>query len=137
MCTKNAFLYSYVNLTQSSSKSCVSTISHCQQPIIPFYILLTQINATESILKLKITNLCVQICKYLVNLANKSHRSIHFLRNRSPLRNTTNIHTGISQLLQVGLTLSHFLVKACGLVPHLERCGFAIFIAFGVVALWK
>ena len=52
----------------------------------------------------------------------------------------TNIQTWIFQLVQVRSTLSHFSVKACGLVLHSWKCGLALFCTAALLKrslLWR
>ena len=68
--------------------------------------------------KAKLKNFCVHNCTLLVNTHDKNHMSRKMSRNKSALGNMNNIQTWIAQLVEIGLTLSHFSVKACGLVLH-------------------
>ena len=53
----------------------------------------------------------------------QSDNSRQLSRNRSSPGDITNIQTWISQPDKVQMTLSHFSVKACGLVLHPWKCG--------------
>ena len=67
----------------------------------------------------------MHISKYLVNTHNTLCRSGKISRNISVLGNITNMKTWFSQRVQIRLTLSHFSVKAYGLVFHPWKCGCA------------
>ena len=92
--------------------------------------------STDGVLTINLPKI-LHIGKYLVYTHNKKCRSRIFFINISALGSLTNIQTWTSQLVKVGLTVSHISVKACHLDPHPWKCGCAFLGALGVGALLK
>ena len=92
-----------------------------QSNILAQYIF--KIIAMDFILNIKLPNLLCILTRLWLKCTTQIWRSKHFSRNWSARTNMTNIKTCISQLIEVGMTLSYFSVSTCGLIFHPWKFG--------------